>query len=259
MKKITLLLMTLVCFSMFSQRTLTPTTVSVNGDTPIPYDMFLEDITRVITPVDPDAFDPPPTERLIIIGTSYTFTFDYTNQPEMAQDTDGVTLIPNRVRVATFNPAFSSSFGSIDSDTTINGDGTISVTFTPAMSTDDAATDEIEFGVLQFRTYQSFGGLDNDDNNDTADNTFIFNLFILDEDPTLSTNDFSKDSIASAISQKDGIVTIADTVETEDYKLYDMTGALVIEKEADGIIDINGLPNGVYILSTDAGLTKIGK
>ncbi len=75
----------------------------------------------------------------------------------------------------------------------------------------------------------------------------------------LSVNDFAKENISASISQKDGIVTIADSVETEDYKLYDMTGALVIEKEADGILDINGLPNGVYILATDAGLTKIGK
>ncbi|WP_010521671.1 T9SS type A sorting domain-containing protein [Aquimarina agarivorans] len=78
-------------------------------------------------------------------------------------------------------------------------------------------------------------------------------------DAALSTNDFSKDNISASISQKDGIVTIADSVETEDYKLYDMTGALVIEKKADGQLDINGLPNGIYILSTDSGLVKIGK
>ncbi|WP_010523499.1 T9SS type A sorting domain-containing protein [Aquimarina agarivorans] len=74
---------------------------------------------------------------------------------------------------------------------------------------------------------------------------------------TLSNNNFSKDNIASAISQEPGKINISTNVETDTYKLYDLSGAVVVDKPADGSIDVSALPSGVYIIATDSGLAKV--
>ncbi len=77
------------------------------------------------------------------------------------------------------------------------------------------------------------------------------------DEVTLSNDSFSKENIAASISQSEGLITIGSDIETESYELYDLSGAKVIDQKANGSIDVSGLSSGVYILATDAGLTKV--
>ncbi len=76
-------------------------------------------------------------------------------------------------------------------------------------------------------------------------------------DSTLSTNEINKDNISASISQSEGVITIGSDIVTETYELYDLSGTKVIDQKADGSINVSGLSSGVYILATDAGLTKV--
>ncbi|WP_010178440.1 T9SS type A sorting domain-containing protein [Aquimarina agarilytica] len=175
------------------------------------------------------------TSTTLQVGTDYVFVIDYTDQEVVDNDI--------QVKIIVDDASFADTENIVIQPIT-TASGQVTLTLTP--------TEVVPAATIQIRLKQTtnFG-------TETPENLFFFGWEV--EAAPLSVNDFSKDNISAAISQKDGIVTIANSVETEDYKLYDMSGALVIEKEADGILDINGLPNGVYILSTDAGLTKIGK
>ncbi len=222
------------------------------------------------------AITSPPTE--IQLGESFTFEINYENTSPALYDF-GFMLVSLRELTSTgvFVADYGASFPGLQ-DAGATNPGTVTVEYQVPTTTGGFGTDPITFeegvalgdplplepatagNVYSISTYVTLVPKDNT-NPDTPAELFntVQNNIVTVTGNALSISDFAKDNISAAISQKDGVVTIADSVETEDYKLYDMTGALVIEKEADGIIDINGLPNGVYILSTDAGLTKIGK
>ncbi|WP_010178439.1 T9SS type A sorting domain-containing protein [Aquimarina agarilytica] len=76
-------------------------------------------------------------------------------------------------------------------------------------------------------------------------------------DSTLSSDSFTQDNISASISQSEGVINIGSDIETTSYKLYDLSGAKVIDQAANGSINVSGLSSGVYILATDAGLTKV--
>ncbi len=81
-------------------------------------------------------------------------------------------------------------------------------------------------------------------------------------DKTLSTQDFSvnKDNITVSYDQGTADVVVSGDIKTELYTILNITGAVVKQVAAESNrINVAELANGVYILVTDAGLSKFVK
>lgn len=54
-------------------------------------------------------------------------------------------------------------------------------------------------------------------------------------------------------------IKISESVKTKTYKVASLTGAIVLEANATGTLDISSLTSGLYLLITDAGVAKFVK
>lgn len=246
-----------------AQRSLFVTTVSIDGADPIPYDddaaeeLGLDPTDpAVVTFIETIRQDPAnPDFGEVMIGIPYVFNFDYVNQPAMTDDTDGVTQIPNRVRVATLNRGFG-GVETFDSTDEISGNGStsVTVTFTQEVNeSDDPDTARAERGILQFRTFESFGGLDND-TDDGSDSIFIFNTNVV-PGSTASVSNFSKNELSIAYDSVSDEVTLPSSA---DYSVFNIAGSVVAEGSSS-TISLAGLVDGVYIVATENGTAKVIK
>lgn len=146
---------------------------------------------------------------------------------------------------ATIFSAFGSTFPpgvtGVTTETTIDFDFTVPL--------DTPVTADLETGRFWFLAIyvdDTVGGFPGDNN-----------FFDIVAEGSLSTRDFTKNNISSSITQKNGRININRNVVTDTYKLYSLSGAVVLEKEADGYIETSNLSSGVYIVSTDAGFAKV--
>jgi len=77
----------------------------------------------------------------------------------------------------------------------------------------------------------------------------------------LGLNDINKEDVSSQIfpSPAIDVLNISANLNTKTYQVIDMSGATVVNKKADGSIDVSNLQSGIYFLITDAGTAKFVK
>ncbi|TXE10088.1 T9SS type A sorting domain-containing protein [Seonamhaeicola algicola] len=79
------------------------------------------------------------------------------------------------------------------------------------------------------------------------------------ENPSLSTEDFSKNSISNLITSSNPVTNRIDLTTSGDYRIFNLTGVEVKSGKFSNSINVESLNQGLYFLSIEEGVYKFIK